>query len=136
MSRWGVLLLFITLSVQADMVVIVAEDNPVSSLSRKQVVDLFMGRKAEFPDGKLSTPIDLAAGSPLRQRFYQSLTGKSEAQVDAYWAQLVFAGRMKPPPQLESAEAVLRAVRSDRSAIGFIERSALAAGVKVVLDVE
>lgn len=120
----------------ADIVVIVHADNPSAQLSRKQVIDLFMGRHTAFPNGNSAQPMDLAAGTALRKQFYLRLTGKSEAQVDAYWAQLVFAGRMSPPPQLESSQAMLAAVRNNPAAIGFIEHGQTIDGVKVVLRLE
>ena len=81
--------LFLVSLTQADMLVIVHKDNPLEQLERKQVVDLFMGRVTAFPNGQSAQTLDLRAGTPLRANFYKALTGKSEAQVDAYWATLI-----------------------------------------------
>lgn len=115
------------------MLVIVHASNPLTTLNQKQVVDLFMGRVSSFPGGAPARAYDWDAGIPVRERFYQSLTGKNEAQVDAYWATLVFAGRMSPPKQFPSAEAIIAAVAKDPSAIAYVPAQTLNAKVKVVM---
>lgn len=133
------LLIFIALftcvsSAWADLLLIVNSTNPVSNLERKQVVDIFMGRATAFPNQRPAHTIDIASTNNLRAIFYKQLTGKSEAQVDAYWATLVFAGRMTPPEKLPSEAAVIKAVKDNPAAIGYITRQTLPAGVKVVME--
>lgn len=120
-------------AVLADIQVIVHIDNPINQLSKKQVIDLFMGRVASFPDKQMATPLDRAPGEPLRARFYLALTGKTEAQVDAYWATLVFAGRMSPPAQLNSQQEVIRSVQNNPAAIAYTEATQLPANIKVIM---
>lgn len=122
------------LSVRAEVLVIVSEACPVDSLTRKEVVELFMGRRRALRDGQDMRPVDFDKGNILRQRFYRALTGKSEAQIDAYWAQLLFAGRVRPPQQVTGAAAMLAAVSGSNSALGYIEAGELGDGVKVVLS--
>lgn len=129
-------LLTISLSVSAwaDLLVIVHANNPVSTLERKQVVDIFMGRATAFPTQQPAHTLDVTNSSDLRAIFYKSLTGKNEAQVDAYWATLVFAGRMSPPEKLPDEAAVIKAVKNNPAAIGYVTRQNLPAGVKVVME--
>lgn len=118
----------------ADLLLIVNANNPVISLERKQVVDIFMGRSTAFPTQKPAHAIDVSDASNLRATFYKNLTGKNEAQVDAYWATLVFAGRMLPPEKLPDESAVIKAVKNNPAAIGYITRQNPPAGVKVVME--
>lgn len=127
-------LLLFSGSLQADILVIVNARNSVTQLEKKQVVDLFMGRVSAFPGGAPAQTFDLKTGTPLRADFYKRLTGKSEAQVDAYWATLVFAGRMSPPEQFNDDQSVIAAVAKDVEAIAYVTRQALPAGVKVVME--
>jgi hypothetical protein len=130
------LLLFSTAS-QADILLIVNAKNPVEQLEKRQVVDLFMGRVTAFPGGNAAYPLDLRSGTPLRGQFYRALTGQSEAQVDAYWATLIFAGRMTPPRQFPNEEALIRAVAETPSGIAFISNGhPLPSSVKVVMTLE
>lgn len=121
---------------QADVLVIVNSANPIDHLERKQVVDLFMGRVSAFPTGAPAQTLDLQTGSPGRALFYKSLTGKSEAQVDAYWATLVFAGRMSPPKQLTNDNALIAAVTENVAAIAYVSPRELPASVKVVMELK
>lgn len=136
MARWMVLIATLILSgpLQADILVIVNTQNSVVTLEKKQVVDLFMGRVSAFPDGRPADTLDLKAGNPLRADFYKRLTGKSEAQVDAYWATLVFAGRMSPPRQFADDKQLLAEVAKNPDAIAYVARQTLPAGVKMVME--
>lgn len=137
MAKLTLLILALLLGAQvqaADIVVIANAQNPVAELGKKQVVDLFMGRVSSFPDGIPANTLDLRPGTPLRADFYRRLTGKSEAQVDAYWATLVFAGRMSPPKQFSSEQKLIREVARDKSAIAYVSRQALPKNVTVVME--
>ena len=125
--------LICSLNARADLLLIVNADNPVASLERKQVVDIYMGRDSSFPNQHPAHTLDVESGD-LRAEFYKTLTGKTEAQVDAYWATLIFAGRMSPPQKLSDEAAVIKAVKSNRDAIGYVSRQALPSGVKVVME--
>lgn len=121
-------------TLQAEILVIVNANNSVHSMERKQVVDLFMGRVSVFPDKKSAETLDLKTGTPLRAGFYKNLTGKSEAQVDAYWATLVFAGRMSPPKQLADENALIKEVANNPRAIAYVTRQPLPESVKIVME--
>lgn len=136
MHKLMMLLLALVFSgpLQADILVIVNAQNSVSALEKKQVVDLFMGRVAAFPGGAPAQTLDLKTGTPLRADFYKRLTGKSEAQVDAYWATLVFAGRMSPPKQFTDDHALIGEVANNKMAIAYVARRPLPGSVKVVME--
>ncbi len=121
-------------SVWADLLLIVNSKNSVESLERKQVVDIFMGRATAFSNQQPAHTLDVTGTDNLRAMFYKNLTGKNEAQVDAYWARLVFAGRMLPPEKLKDEAAVIAAVKNNISAIGYVTRQTLPVGVKVVME--
>lgn len=118
----------------ADLLLIVNANNPVVTLERKQVIDIFMGRATAFPTQQPAHTLDVSDVNNLRAIFYKNLTGKNEAQVDAYWATLVFAGRMSPPEKLPDEAAVIKAVKNNPAAIGYVTRQTLPAGVKIVME--
>lgn len=120
--------------VQADILVIVNAKNSVAALERKQIVDLFMGRISAYPDQQRAQTLDLKTGTPLRADFYKRLTGKNEAQVDAYWATLIFAGRMSPPKQLPNEKKLIAEVASNVEAIAYVTRQVLPKDVKIVME--
>ena len=123
-----------TSALAADILVIVHASNPLTQLQPKQVVDLFMGRTTSFPGGAAARTLDWNAGLPQRESFYKSLTGKSEAQVDAYWATLIFAGRMSPPKQLVDEPTLIAEVARNTEAIAYVTRQTLPKNVKIVME--
>mgnify|MGYP003145959568 CR=1 FL=1 len=130
----SIILLSFSGLLQANTLVIVNAHNPITQMEHKQVVDLFMGRSSVFPNKEPAHTLDLKAGTPVRASFYKTLTGKSEAQVDAYWATLVFAGRMSPPKQLTDEQQVIAEVAANPSAIAYVNRQPLPASVKIVME--
>ena len=100
---------------------IVNPTNQTAELSHRQLVNLYMGRTQNYPDGTLALPVDQAPDSEARQAFYKRLVGKSVAEVNAYWAKLLFTGRASPPRALTDSATVLQVVRENRNAIGYIE---------------
>lgn len=114
----------------AQVVVIVNGNNPVTHLSRSQLIDLYMGRRLNFPGGAPALPLDQASGSPLRQRFYQALVGKSEAKVNAYWARLLFSGITSPPRVLPTVAATMQVVRENTAAIAYVDATDATEGVE------
>ena len=112
----------------ADMVVIA---NPAAGpLTKDQVADLFLGKSQGL------TPIDLPEGSPSYADFYRKATGRDIAQVKATWARLVFSGKSQAPKQLPDSAAVKKAVAADPKAVGYIEKTAVDASVKVLLSLD
>jgi ABC-type phosphate transport system substrate-binding protein len=131
------IILFLTSSLTwGDLVVIVNVNNSINTLERKQVIDLFMGRTSVFPNDKLARPFDINDIKNVRANFYRALTGKNEAQVDAYWATLMFAGRMSPPEKMKDEVSVIATVVKNEAAIGYVNRQALPEGVKIVMELQ
>lgn len=124
-------LLLIMFSVHAEVAVIANQRNSVESLTPKQVQDIFLGRTRTFPDGRYALPIDQS--SALRAEFYQKLTDRPIEQINAFWARIMFTGQASPPLQLPDDAAVLKTVRENEGAIGYVEKSHLDKTVRVLL---
>lgn len=120
------------LPARAELVVIVNAGSRVESLSREEVINIFMGRYRKLPDGALAQPLDVDGETPERREFYKKLFDKSLADINAYWARLIFSGRTAPPRALKNQAEVLDRVASDPAAIGYIERVNLNNRVRVV----
>lgn len=116
-----------------DVVTVVASNSSVTTLSRDQIGDLFLGKTSRFPDGEQAAPIDQPEGSHVRDAFYAAFTGKSAAQVKAYWSRLIFTGRGQPPREVANSLEVKRQLSQNPKAIGYIERSLVDESVRVLL---
>lgn len=118
--------------VMAEVVVVVHPDNPIDQLTREQVIDIYMGRYTHFPDGRTAQPIDQAADSSIRADYYQKLFNKSVAQVNAFWARLLFSGRATPPKELPDVQSVNNAVAHNKATIAYIDSKDISVKSKVV----
>lgn len=120
----------------AEVVVVVNPRNPVASLTAEQVAQIYSGAVTSFPGGGAVVPFDQAEGSAPREEFLARVVGKTAAQYNATWSRLIFSGKGTRPKPLASSAEVRKAVSSDATAIGFIERAALDDSVKAVLSVK
>ena len=109
----------------ADVVAVVSAKSAVQSLTSDQLADIFLGRVSRFPNGLLALPIDLRDGSPERDQFYARITGKTPAQVKAYWSKIIFTGRGQPPKAVASDLDVKKFLAANIGAIGYIDAALL-----------
>ena len=115
-------------SAQAQVAVVM--NASAAPLTQEQVSNIFLGRSPDFK------PVDLPESAPVRATFYKKATDRDVAQVKAVWSRLVFSGKAAPPKEVADAAAVKAAVKADPKAIGYIEKSAVDASVKVVLSLD
>jgi ABC-type phosphate transport system substrate-binding protein len=136
LARLSILALSLTATgAAAELVVVVNPKNPTATLTERQVAQIFLGRTGSFPSGSAATPLDLKEGSALRDEFYVKVTEKNAGQLKAYRAKQLFSGSGSPPRELGTPLEVRRAVASDPTAIGYIDRAALDGSVKEILTV-
>jgi hypothetical protein len=120
-------------TVNADIVAVVAAGSPIASLSKTQVIDIFLGKRTRFPDGSDAVPIDQTEGSVARDEFYLQLAAMSPAQVQAFWSKIIFTGRGQPPRIAGTVLELKKLLLANLNAIGYLDRSVLDSGFKVVL---
>jgi hypothetical protein len=121
------------LGARADVVAVVSARSPISSLTRSEVMDIFLSKRTHFPDGSAAVPIDQREGSAARDEFYSVYGAMSAAQIKAFWSKIIFTGRGQPPKSVASGEEAKKLLLADTTAIAYIDRTQLDASVKVVL---
>ncbi len=117
----------------AEVVAVVSARGPATAMTASQVADIFLGRTSRFPDGRPAVPIDQAEGSVARDEFYFAYAGKSQAQLNAHWAKIVFTGRGHPPIVVANDLAVRKYLADHPGAIGYIDRKQVDSSVKVIV---
>ena len=110
----------------AEVVVVVNPKAAEASMTKDQVAQFFLGKSSAM------TPVDQPDSAPIRAEFYKKVTDKDASQVKALWSKLVFTGKATMPKEAGDSAAVKKAVAADPKAIGYIEKSAVDASVKVV----
>ena len=107
--------------VSADIVVVTNQDNPVDSLSAKEVRKVFLGRLHLYP-GTEHEPltIDQPQSSDAYREFYDLVIGISQPKLKRYRAYYLFSGKGKVPYMAESQEAVIDSIQRSTFAIGYL----------------
>lgn len=118
---------------QADVVVVVGARSAVGSLTKTQISDLYMGRSKDFPNGDVALTT-MISNSPSKDEFLLKVLGKTDSQARSVWARLTFTGAGSGPRELSDANEFKKLAASNPNVIGFIDKSALDAQVKVVFD--
>jgi ABC-type phosphate transport system substrate-binding protein len=118
--------LYAALPAQAEVVVVVNPAAAVSSMSKDDVAQYFLGKSSAM------APIYQAESAPLRAEFYKKVTDKDLSQAKTLWSKLVFTGKATMPKEVAGSAEVKKAVAANPKAIGYIDRSAVDATVKVV----
>jgi ABC-type phosphate transport system substrate-binding protein len=118
--------LLLALPAMAEVVVVVNPKAAEASMTKDQVAQFFLGKSSAM------SPIDQPESAPARAEFYKKVTDKDASQVKALWSKLVFTGKATMPKEAADSAAVKKMVASDPKAIGYIEKSAVDASVKVI----
>ncbi|HQW20488.1 MAG TPA: hypothetical protein PLI90_07430 [Rhodocyclaceae bacterium] len=117
-----------------DLVVVVNPGSGVEKMNRDDVTSIFMGRTKKLPSGVNALPIDQAAATGDKAKFYREIINKELAEVNSYWARLIFSGQGSPPRQADNSAEVMEIVSNNKGAIGYVPRSAADKRVRIILD--
>ncbi|WP_106419356.1 hypothetical protein [Salinicola tamaricis] len=123
-------LLTLTLPAMADIAIVVKAGSGVGQLTRSDAVNIFMGRYRKLPNGNPALPLDVVS---LKARFYRALVNKNLAEINAYWARLVFSGEASPPQQVATATEMRQLVAHNPSAVGYLDSREVGDDLHVVL---
>jgi len=115
----------------SQVVVVVSKDSVVESLNNQQVANIFLAKSNRFPNGNKATPIEIK-NNAIRAKFYHSITGKSENQLNAYWTTLVFTGKGKPPKNLPNYDNLMMQLLNKPDAISYMLANQVTNNLKVV----
>lgn len=129
---WGLLLGLMLGTASAEVVVVVSAENPVESLSRVELVDIYLGRMNIFPDGQKIVPVDQRENSSTYQEFYSRYLERTLAQIKAHWSKLIFSGRGQPPQTVADDKAMAEFVAGHPHAIGYLSSELVDKRLRVV----
>lgn len=118
----------------ADLVLVASPQSGIERLTQDDVINIYLGRYRRLASGMVAEPVDLPADAELRARFYRRLVNKSLAEINAYWARLVFSGKTRPPQVVEGVENVLRLVAAQPGALAYLERTQVDGRVRIVFE--
>lgn len=120
----------------AQIAIVAGAKSTATVLTRDQASALFLGKSTQLPGAGIPLLIDQVESVDARQIFYSKVTEKTPAQVKAVWSRLVFSGKGSPPKEVANSAEVKKLVNANPDAIGYIEKSAVDATVKVLFSVD
>ncbi len=117
----------------AEWVLVASAKSSVRNLDMATAESLYMGKSSELPGVGAIAVHDLPEGNAVRDAFYQETSNKNASAIKAYWSRMIFTGKGQPPKVVESSAALKKALAANPSAIGYLEKSAVDASLKVLL---
>lgn len=117
---------------QEPIAIVVNKNNPINSLSRSELIDLFMGKYVAFPDDSKAIPVELEGDEDIKIDFYKQLVGMPLASVNAYWSRLRFTGRKRAAIFKRNEKDLIAFIVKNEQAIGYVAQSELNENLKVI----
>ncbi|WP_110597921.1 hypothetical protein [Salinicola lusitanus] len=122
--------LVVAVPVSADIAVVGNAGSGIDRLTQSDVVNIFMGRYRKLPTGNVALPVD---STTLKARFYRALVNKDLAEINSYWARLVFSGEASPPQQIATIDDVHQLVTQNMNALSYVDGGQVPDDMHVVL---
>ncbi len=120
-----------TLIFAEDFAVIVNKGNAVSSISKADLENLFLGKKTSF-DGGAKANLAILKEGPAHEAFLKEIMKKNSLQFSTYWKKAVFTGTGTPPAEFASDEKIKAFVASTPGAIGYVSAGEVDGTVKKI----
>ena len=104
-----------------------------ATISKAVLADIFLGRVAQWGDGKPISAVDQSLTSEVRKQFSDKVLGQTTMAVNHHWMREIASVRGKRPPIVKNSDAeVLQHVARHPGAVGYVAASAtVPATVKV-----
>lgn len=117
----------------ADLVVVVHPSNPITTLNKDEVRQIFLGRMRLYPaTQKNIDPVDQDTSLPSFDRFYRQVANLTPTTLQRLRAMYLFSGKGMLPKILPNEIEVIQFVANHPDAIGYIQQSSLDNRVKPV----
>lgn len=127
----SLLLMCSAVEARAEVVLVVAKDSPIESLSRHEVNDIFLGNATRLPNVGKVIPLDRSEDR-IRADFYQDYTGRDLPQIKAHWAKYIFTGRGYPPKAVSTIDELKELLQRNPNAIGYVTPDKVDGSMKIL----
>ena len=130
------LLVIHTASARAGVAVICNPSLAVAAqLDKNILARIFTGRTVQI-DGIAVIPVNLPVGREERRVFLHHVLKQNDDEYVAYWLVRKSIGKGVPPLELPGSQEVLRFIRSNAGAIGYINERDIAPDVRLLLTIQ
>jgi ABC-type phosphate transport system substrate-binding protein len=104
----------------ADMLIIANQTVPETSVTTKDLQEIFLGKQVQWKDTTVIHPVTVK-DQKLHSAFLKQYVNKSIAKWNAHWKRMVFTGNGTPPKQFATQQELLEYVAKTAGAIGYID---------------
>jgi ABC-type phosphate transport system substrate-binding protein len=115
-----------------DFVVITSSRTQINTLTPKIVKELFLKKKSFVSDQEI-IPVNLPSNEKLRAIFEEKVLATDRTELSDYWIEQHYQG-IAPPLTQKSQAGVKAFVKSVKGAIGYIEKSQMESGLRVLYE--
>ena len=112
-------------------VLIVNENVATESLTKTEVMNIFLGKKATWENGNKITFVTLKDGD-THKTFLRTYIRKTPEQFNYYWKRMLFTGKGVIPKSFESDQEVIEFVSRNKNTVGYLSNPTTAAGIKMI----
>lgn len=107
------------LSVSAQTIFIGNKDIPETMLSKREIKDIFLGKKRRWQDNH-EIRLAVMYASEGHSDFVREYLRKNSSQFLIYWKNKVFTGEGRFPKTFQSEDELIEYVAGNRGVIGYI----------------
>jgi ABC-type phosphate transport system substrate-binding protein len=125
----------VILPVYADVAIITHPGNTAKP-DQTQIRNIYLGKVKVFDNGTPVLAIDIEPGDASRKLFVDKVLHKTEANLNAYWARMLFSSKGRPPEEMENSAAVVKTVAGNKSAIGYVDAKDVNDSVRVLMIIK
>jgi len=106
-------------AVYADVIIIANRNVPENTLSRKEIKEIFLGKRVQWGDHSRIHAATLRDAG-IHKMFLKQYLEKSRAKWKRYWKRMIFTGRGMPPVSLGAEAEMLAYIAETESAVGYV----------------
>lgn len=123
--------ILMSFSTFAEVSIIVNKANS-DPFDAKLIQRIYLGKVNALANGKKIKVFTLKDSAAETEIFRKSALNKSNSQFKAYWSKLAFTGKGTPPIDVANSSVMINAVKTNTTAIGFVNSDDLTTDVRVV----
>jgi len=115
-----------------EFIVIVNKANPIESLTKTELNDIFLKKELRWKSGEKIQPVNIVYSSELREIFTRSIHQKTVNQIRSFWQQSIYSGKQVQPIELTTETQMMAFVRDHIYSIGYVSSGATLLGAKKI----
>jgi ABC-type phosphate transport system substrate-binding protein len=131
--KYLLILAFICNSEAYSHYIIVNIQNPLISLSKGELKNIFIGNSINWHNNKKIQIVDYNSESDVREEFSNKYLNLTPSKVSMIWLKVTLSGKVTPPKIFYKEKDVIKYISENIGAIGYINnKSELTSEIKII----